>query len=73
MFKATSGEFYVEEVHNSFTVDKWCDVNTPDGFKHAYNLITGDALLVCDGDKTVEIIITKIDNLVDKNQIVCYY
>ena len=72
MFVASNGESLVTEVDNSFIVNRWCEVNTPNGWKFADSVLVGDELLVTD-DKEETIIVSKIDTLVDKNQIVYYY
>ena len=73
MFVATDEEKYVDEIDNSFTVDRWSEVNTSSGWVCADSIVVGDILLVEDSGKTEEVIISKIETLIDKNQIVYYY
>ena len=70
MFVATNREDYVDEIDKSFTVDKWCEVNTVDGWKPADTIVVGDRLIVADNEKQEEIIVNKVDICIDKNQIV---
>ena len=72
MFKATDVEEYVDEVDSSFTVDRWCEINTVDGWKYADTVVVGDTLVVEDSGKREEIIVSKVETLIDKNQIVYY-
>lgn len=73
MFKATNREEYVLESNNSFVVSKFCEVKTLSGWKFADKVLSGDTLLVEENGKDFEIIVNKIETLVDKNQIVYYY
>ena len=73
MFVATNKTIEVTESNNSFIVDKWSEVNTVDGWKCADAIVVGDKLSVIDNDTTIEIIVKRIETLVDKNQIVYYY
>ena len=73
MFIASAGENYVEASNNCFIIDRFCEVNTSAGWKFADKVVIGDKLLVEEDGVQVEIFVTKIDNLVDKNQIVYYY
>lgn len=73
MFTATNEEKYIEETDNSFVVDRWCEVNTPNGWKYADTVVVGDILVVEDNGKREEIIVNKVKTLIDKNQIVYYY
>lgn len=69
MFVATNREFEVEETDNSFTVCRWNEVNTPNGWRYADKIAVGDKLLTTEGEITV----SKIDKVVDDNQLVFYY
>lgn len=73
MFKATDSEEYVYDKDNSFTVDKFCEVNTKSGWVYAGNLLVGDILVVSEDDEEVEIVVSKIEAVIDRNQIVIYY
>lgn len=73
MFKAYSSDDVVEESNNAFSVKKWCEVETVDGWKYVSNLNIGDKLLVSENGDKFEIIITNIVNLVDNNHILIYY
>lgn len=53
MFVATNGEEYVEEIDNSFVVDRWCEVCTTDGWKYADKIEVGDRLITDDGEVIV--------------------
>lgn len=68
MFVATSREYIVEDRDNCFLVNRWCEVETPCGFVSASRLQDGDVLLV-DNNETV---ISKVEVLVDKNQLKLY-
>lgn len=46
MFKATSYEKEVTTDSNTFNVDKWCEVDTPNGWKRVIDLIIGDEIYV---------------------------
>ena len=73
-FIADKSEQVVRDDNNKFVVNKWCEVSTSDGWKFADSVQVGDILLVeDDNNKEVNIIVKKIENLVDKNQIVYYY
>ena len=73
MFVASDGQEWVMSDSDNFVVDRFCEVNTPAGWKYADKVVIGDKLLVEEDGTQVEIFVTKIDNLVDKNQIVYYY
>lgn len=73
MFRARTDEKIVTETDKSFVVDKFCEVPTSDGWKHASQIVVGDVLAVSDNGKDIEIIVNRIDTSVDKNHIVLYY
>lgn len=73
MFVASNDEEDVVEVDHSFTVDRWCEVDTPNGWVYADTIIAGDSLITIENGKSVKIIVSKVELLVDKNQIVYYY
>lgn len=73
MFRAYSSEDLIEESDNSFEVFRWCEVETPEGFKYADNISVGDKLIVSEDDKRLEITVSKVDYLVDNNHILFYY
>lgn len=72
MFKATDDKSYVDEQNNSFTVDRWCEVNTADGWKYATAVVIGDVLIVEENNVTAQIIVRNIDISVDNNHIIYY-
>ncbi len=76
MFKATDGYVVVSSItydEEYFTVDRWCEVETPSGFVCANNLKVNDVLKVQDDDVYQEIIIKKIETLINSNQIILWY
>jgi len=73
MFVASQETIEVSEINNSFTVDRWSEVNTVNGWKYADKIIVGDKLSVNDDGTNIEIIVKRIETLVDNNQIVYYY
>lgn len=73
MFVASRGEELVDAIDNSFLVDMWSEVCTTTGWKYADTVKVGDCLVVDDDGLSSEIIVRKIDTVVDKNQIVFYY
>lgn len=73
MFIASHETVEVSEINNSFIVDRWSEVNTVNGWKCADKIIVGDKLSVIDDGTNVEIIVKRIETLVDNNQIVYYY
>lgn len=73
MFVATNKEEYVEDTNNSFIVDRWCEVTTHNGWKCADTIKVGEVLIVDDDGNKNEIKVSKIETLVDKNQIIYYY
>jgi len=46
MFVATNSENEIVDTNNTFTLNKWCEVETPNGFKRASSIKVGDALIV---------------------------
>ena len=73
MFVASRGEELVDDIDNSFLVDMWSEVCTTTGWKYADTVKVGDCLVVDDDGLSNEIIVRKINTVVDKNQIVFYY
>lgn len=73
MFIGGDREEVVTESDRKFIVTKWSEVSTPDGWKFAQSIKIGDKLIVSDGGNRLEIIVNKIDFLVDSNQIVLWY
>lgn len=69
MFVASNEEFSVKETNNSFEVVKFQEVLTTDGWKYADKVVVGDRLVSDDG----EIIVSRIETVVDKNTILYYY
>lgn len=70
MFTATTQGYTVEDCDGCFTVSRWCEVDTSDGFKCANNIRKGDCLIV---DETNKIFVTNTELLVDSNQVRLYY
>ena len=64
MFKATDGETWVEEKDESFTVDRWCEVSTNNGWKYADKVNIGDTLKTDDGNIIVSSIIINPNSIV---------
>jgi DNA polymerase I-like protein with 3'-5' exonuclease and polymerase domains len=73
MFVATNETVEVTESDNSFIVGRWSEVNTVDGWKYADSVVVGDKLLVEENGAQLEIIVSRVDIVVDKNQIVYYH
>ena len=73
MFVASDETVEVTEFDNSFIVDRWSEVNTVGGWKYADSVVVGDKLLVEEDGAQLEIIVSRVDTVVDKNQIVYYY
>lgn len=73
MFIASNEISEVSELNNGFVVDQWSEVNTSDGWKFADKIVVGDRLVVEENNMQFEIIVSRIDRLVDKNQIIYYY
>ena len=72
MFVASNNHLDVLEKENSFTVSKFCEVNTSLGWKYADNVMVGDALIVSEDGVLTEVIVKKKENLIDNNQIRYY-
>jgi DNA polymerase-1 len=66
MFVATHGETIVEEKDDSFTVDRWCEVETPNGWRYADKIKSGDQLLTDEGTVIISSIIINPDSIVFK-------
>lgn len=49
MFVATNEEKLVSTDTQQFVVDRWCEIECPDGWKYADKIIVGDELLLDDG------------------------
>lgn len=80
MFKATDGyvlmssDYSQQENMEYIKVEYWSEVEIPDGWKLAYDIVIGDKLKVKnEHDVCEEITVKKIDTLVNKNQIIYYY
>lgn len=78
MFKATSDTNLICSEYNQtsqyFKVSKWCSVETISGMVSASQVKVGDVLKVLNDDDIYEdIIVTKIEVLIDSNQIIFYY
>lgn len=79
MFKATDGyvmmssDFSQQEQLEYFIVDRWCEVETPSGFVYASQIKPNSVLKVQEDNVYLEIIVKKIETLVDKSQIIFYY
>ena len=73
MFIATKDEKWVEESSSSFVVSLWDEVKTVDGWKYADNVCQGDRLQVMEDNKLIEVIVDKIDKLIDRNEVIYYY
>lgn len=71
MFVASNDTQDVMSVNNSFTVDRWCEVRTSNGWIYADCVKIGDVLLADSESGEVKILVNKI--VVDKNQIIYYY
>lgn len=78
-FKATDEYHEVSEQYstkyqqNFMEVDKWCEVQTEDGWQYADKVKVGDKLKVKEDDTECEIIVNKIEYPVDNNHILYYY
>lgn len=73
MFVASNDSVFIPDINNSFTVSKWQEVKTTNGWKYADNVKIGDTLVTDDDGVLAEIFVTKIEKLVNKNQIKYYY
>lgn len=73
MFIASNNITEVSDRDNTFTVDRWSEVNTAEGWKYADKITEGDILLVEEDSVQLRIIVTRVDTLIDKNQITYYY
>lgn len=73
MFIASNESIDIVESNNSFTVNRWIEVKTSNGWIYADKISVGDSLIVEENDIQSEIIVNRIDNLVDNNQIILYY
>ena len=74
MFMATSGytlmpSDYIDGVE-CIAVDRWCEVETADGWQFADKINCGDTLKVTDGEEVQMIIVKNV--VIDDNQIVYY-
>ena len=69
-----SSDFSQQEKLECFTLDKWLEVETPNGWVSASHVQIGDTVKTLDdNDSDTEIIIKKIESVVDKNQLIFYY
>lgn len=73
LFVASNDELLVNESDGSFSVDRWAEINTTDGWKCADKVVVGDKLIVIEDGAQLEIIVTRIEIVVDNNQIIYYY
>ena len=80
MFKASDGyvlmssDFSQQRNSEFFIVDKWNEVETPNGWVCVNRIKVGDTIkALTDTDNSIEIIVTGIETVVDKNQIILYY
>ena len=74
MFKARTDESLVTSDDDcTFVVDRWCEVETPNGWKFADSISVGDSLQINDGGSIVTITVSKVETLIDKNLIKYYY
>lgn len=79
MFKATDDKEIVNSKYddisdlNYFEIDRWCEVNTPDGWVSSGKLVSGSILRVSENNQVEDIIVRKIETLSDKNRILVYY
>lgn len=67
MFVASNDETTVVEQNNCFIVDRWCEVQVPNGWKCADEVVVGDLLRTDDGD----VVVTNIS--IEKDSIKCYF
>ena len=72
MFVARSDESIITEHNNSFEVDQFSEVETPNGWVGADAVKEGSILRVSEDSKVLDIIVSKVDFLADKNQFVFY-
>lgn len=73
MFKASEIEEIVESNSDYFEVNLYNMVETKNGYIEAKELKAGDILIVEENNKNIEIIISKIDKVVDKSHLLLYY
>ena len=73
MFKAAEVDEIIESDSDYFEVNLYNKVETKNGYIEAKELKVGDILIVEENNKNIEIIVNKIDRVVDKNHILLYY
>ena len=73
MFKASEIEEIVESNSDYFEVNLYNTVETKNGYIEAKELKAGDILIVEENNKNIEIIVSRIDKVVDKNHLLLYY
>lgn len=66
MFKATDGEYIVGTDTDTLEVDRFTEVETPEGWKYSDTLHSGDLLLITDDDGEAEYEIDEVTVLADK-------
>lgn len=73
MFKAAEIDEIIESDSNYFEVNLYNKIETKNGYIEAKELKVGDILIVEENNKNIEIIVNKIDRVVDKNHTLLYY
>ena len=73
MFKAAEIDDIIESDSDYFEVNLYNKIETKNGYIEAKELKVGDILIVEENNKNIEIIVNKIDRVVDKNHILLYY
>lgn len=73
MFTATNKIETITSTNDYFEIDKWCEVDTLNGWKCANYIKVGDRLRVDSDGDCVTVSVINIINLVDKNHILLYY
>lgn len=73
MFIASNETIEVAEKSNSFTVARWCEVNTVNGWRYADEVEVGDELIVEENNQFDIITVNKINILIDNSQVIYYY
>lgn len=73
MFKAAEIDEIIESDSDYFEVNLYNKIETKNGYIEAKELKVGDILIVEENNKNIEIIVNKIDRVVDKNHILLYY
>lgn len=73
MFVAREDEQLITSKDCCFEVDRCAEVETPTGWKYAEHIKVGDYLRTTENGEIKDILINKIEFLVDKNHILYYY